>query len=45
MPKGLKGFQKGQKFSDEHKKRLSDSHNGITLCESCHKITKATGNN
>jgi hypothetical protein len=31
MPKGIKGFQKGQKFSEEHKRKLSNSHKGKRL--------------
>ena len=29
MPKGLRGFQKGQKFTQEHRKNISISHIGI----------------
>lgn len=36
MPKGIKGFIKGQKFSIEHKKKISDSRKNIKLS----KITK-----
>lgn len=28
MPKGIKGFQKGQRFTEEHKKNLSVAHKG-----------------
>lgn len=28
MPKGIKGFQKGQKFTEEHKRKLSEAHRG-----------------
>lgn len=37
MPKGIQGFQKGQKFSAEHIKKLSESHKGIKLSESTKK--------
>ena len=28
MPKGVKGFVKGQKFTEEHREKLSDAHRG-----------------
>jgi len=31
MPIGIKGFVKGQRFSDQHRKRLSESHAGRRL--------------